>query len=797
MKFLKYYNAGISNALLYGYSEKFKLHPKIMHLIISRGYKTENEISNFLHPTKENLYDPFLLKDMDKFVERVKVAISKKERILIFGDYDVDGVSATAIMIKMFRKLGVQVDYYLPNRYTDGYGLTKDVIDKIAKTLKPNLIITVDCGISCYEEVEYAKSLNIEILITDHHEIPEILPDTICLNAKIPNQKYPFSQLCGTGLAFKIAQAILGDVSMEFLPIAAIATIADIVPLLDENRAIVKLGMNLFEKFLPLGIRMLIKDQKINLSNITSTDISFKIAPKLNASGRMGDAEDSLLLYLEKNPVKIKELINKILTHNSDRQKLCNKVYEDCKTRLKSYNMSAIRSIILYDESWDQGILGIVCARLLEEYNRPVFLFSKIDNLLKGSARSLPDINVHLLLSNLSDILETYGGHTVAAGLSLEESNFKEFERRVNSYIFQHINDKAFMPIYYYDTEILEEDITPSFVNNLNMLEPFGCDNQPPKFKIESNNLCIIPMKNCPAHANVNIDKRISLVYFNYLKDQYKLKFATNKSLVFEFQKFEYKIQRGMVKQFNCDYNLDSKNIINLESFSLLQLDKIGEKPKYKYIEYDQQMLVKLVSDLSLSVFGTAFVFFSQKTMTKFLDDYNTENIYNFEIGENLTDGGFNSIIFCPAGLGFVKNFNKIVFCDPILDAGYLAEIQKLTTAEIYIPNFKKFDSKLFMTINNTRENFGKIYSVFKKVENVCFHSLQSMYAEFCRHKINFADYYFAFLVFKELNFIEHNIQNNNFSISLTNVKSELTNSKIFNFVDLVKKSIKKGDFGV
>lgn len=792
MKFLKYYNASISNALIYGYSEKFKVHPKIMQLIVSRGFKTESEITNFLYPSKQNLHNPFLLKDMDRFVDKVKKAILNKKKILIFGDYDVDGVSACAIMIKTFEKLNYNVDYYLPNRYIDGYGLTNEILDKIKTTKSPDLIITVDCGISCFNEVEYAKKLGIEVIVTDHHEIPEVLPDCICLNAKIENQNYPFSGLCGTGLAFKISQALLGDGADEFLPIAAIATIADIVPLLDENRAIVKLGMKLFDKFLPLGIKALIKEQKISLSNISSTDISFKIAPKLNASGRMGDAEDSLLLYLEKNPIKIKQQIAKILAHNAERQKLCNSVYEDCKKRLECENVSKLRSFIMYDEKWDQGILGIVCARLLEEYNRPVFLFSKIGNMLKGSARSLPDINVHLLLSNLSNILETFGGHTVAAGLSLDVKNFNEFKKRVNSYIFQNINDKAFMPIQYYDLEISEDEVNLDFVKNLSLLEPFGCENQSPKFKIETNKLSILPMKNCPNHANLNFNQKLSLVYFNFLKDQYKLKYAKNKSVIFEFQKSDYKIQRGIVKEFNCDFELEEKNIINLESFILSQLENIGDHAK-KFEQYDKEKFLKIVSNLSLSVFGTAIVFYSEKSLNEFLNNYNIENIYNFELGENLSGNGFNSILFCPKGIEWSRNYENIVFYDGILEQGFLSKINSISSAKIYIPKNKKFDTKIFNTINASRENFAKIYSVFKKLTNIEFFSLQSLYSEFCKHKINFVDFYFAFLIFKELKFIELNKKENGFILTTTTNKSELSNSKIYAFVDFIKKTVKGG----
>lgn len=219
---------------------------------------------------------------MKQLIDRVKLAKELKDKVLIFGDYDVDGVSATSIMIKALKQFGIKADFYLPNRYIDGYGLTNAVIDKIADLYAPNLIITVDCGISCYQEVEYAKNKGIEIIVTDHHEIPEIIPDTVVVNAKLPNQEYPFRELCGTGVAFKFAQALLGEKEAEpFLPIAAIATIVDIVPLVDENRTIVVRGLKLCERYLPIGLKMMFKEYDIPISKPNATDISFKIGPNL------------------------------------------------------------------------------------------------------------------------------------------------------------------------------------------------------------------------------------------------------------------------------------------------------------------------------------------------------------------------------------------------------------------------------------------------------------------------------------------------------------------------------------
>lgn len=791
MKFLKYFSESIDEQVITQFSKKFSLPKKVVELIISRGVKTEQEFEKYLHPKIEHLYNPFLLKNMDKAVERIKQAVKNEERILIFGDYDVDGVSATAIMVKTFEKLGTKVNYYLPNRFIDGYGLTNEVIDKIKTEFNPNLIITVDCGISCHKEVEYANSLGIEVIVTDHHEIPYILPPGIVVNAKLPNQEYPFRELCGTGLAFKISQALIGPLANEFLPIAAIATIADIVPLKDENRTIVKLGLACMDKYLPAGLKMMFKELKLSINSVTSLDIAFKIAPKLNASGRMGDAKDSLLLYLEKNPVKIKKLINDIITHNTARQQLCTIVYDDCKEFLKTQNMSKCKSIILASDRWDQGILGIVCARLMEEYNRPVFLFSKVNGHLKGSARSLPDVNVHALLSDMQDILETFGGHTVAAGLSLAEDKFKEFKTRVNSYIHENINDKILEPITYYDLEISLDEIDERFVNGLNALEPLGCDNQPPKFKIDSDNIYISPIKGLKNHANIIIGKKLNLVYFNYIEQYYKLKYSKNKSFIFEFQNSKYKSQyfKGILKSFDSNFSLEEQNIINLESFSLQELYyKDKDQAKFKTITSNE--ILKFVSECSLSVFGTAFVFKNAKSLEDFVLKYNTEDINLFEIAENISFSGFNSILFAPVGIEWAKNFLKIVFMDGVFDSGYIKAINEISDAEIYINADAKFDRKIFNKVYPNRNNFLKIYSIFSKINNVEFYNLQFMYDIFHRNKISFIDFICALFVFEQLGLIKWVQENGKHIVNtVPNIKNPLTNSTMFYFINFLKNT--------
>ncbi len=481
MIFKKFFNKDVD--LVASFSEQFNLPPRVMELILSRGINTSEAIEEFLNPKKFN--DPFLLNGMKQLCDRIKLAKELGDKVLIFGDYDVDGISATAIMLKALKEFGISADYYLPNRFIDGYGLTNAVIDKIEAKFSPNLIITVDCGISCHTEVDYAKTKGIDIYVTDHHEIPDILPDTVCINAKLPGQEFPDRELCGTGVAYKVAEALLGRVKAEqYLPIAAIATIADIVPLFGENRTIVTRGLKLCEKYLPLGLKAMFKEYDLSLIKPSSVDISFKISPKLNASGRMGDAGDSLKLYFETDPVRIKKCIEKIKAHNTKRQDICAKIYDSCEKALARVDMKNQRVICLASKAWDKGVLGIVCSRLVEKYHKPVFLFAQEGDELHGSGRSIDDINIHELLNSLSDILDTFGGHSMAAGLSLKRKNYEEFVNKINAFALQHVSDEVFIPIKYYDQELTPQEITPELVKAFSVLEPFGCANPKPRFKV-------------------------------------------------------------------------------------------------------------------------------------------------------------------------------------------------------------------------------------------------------------------------------------------------------------------------
>ena len=783
MIFKKFFNKDADKVQYF--ANKFNLSQRIADLILSRGINNEEAFEEYLNP--KTLHNPMLLNGMEELVSRVKLAKQLNDKVLIFGDYDVDGVSATAIMLKALKQFGINADFYLPNRYIDGYGLTNAVIDKIADIFMPNLIITVDCGISCYNEVEYAKNKGIEIIVTDHHEIPQVIPDTIVINAKIEGQEYPFRELCGTGVAFKFAQALLGEKEAEaFLPIAAIATIVDIVPLKGENRAIVYKGLKLCDRYLPIGLKMMFKENDISLTNPNSTDISFKIGPKLNASGRMGDAGDSLKIYFESDPVKIKNALEKIKNHNTKRQEICNKIYEDAEKQLEKFDLKNLRVISLKSKDWDKGVLGIVCSRLVEKYHKPVFLFAEERGILSGSGRSINDINIHQLLSSLQDILETYGGHSMAAGLSLKVENYQQFAEKINAFTLNYVSDDVFIPIKYYDQDIEADEINEDFIKQLSLLEPYGCENPRPKFKITASDIKLEPMRKFPQHCVIKIGN-LNLTYFNFVNNINKITFSRQKSFIFEFQPRSLK---GIVDQFDGGSFIveDAYKKLNTIELNQLMIDGKGEA---KYTLYPKEELLSFVGLTTTSVFGTCFVTYSCFDYVQFAKEYNTKDIYQFSIYSD-QEVGYNSILLAPKGIAWAKNFSKIIFLSPVLDNKYIAALNKVSDATIYAPIESDKNLRKFSGIDLSRETFGKIFKAIAAKAGKSIYNVFDLFDK-CdfKNQISFNTFYSSLLVFNELGLIciKDNVE---FTLKVNkNIKSDLNNSKIYNTLKLLKERYK------
>lgn len=467
--------------------KRFKVNRLISTVLATKDLNDE-QIEVYLNPTRNNFYNPFLLPDMNKAVKRIIKAIQNKEKVIIYGDYDADGITSTTILKRFFKDIDFNVDEYIPNRLDEGYGLNKNAIEKIYKK-GYNLIITVDCGITAIEEVELAKKYKIDVIITDHHETQDNLPNAVAVvDAKRKDNKYPFQGLAGCGVAFKLTQALCQELklneneSLKYLDIVTIGTISDIVPLIDENRTITKLGLKLVRVTKNTGLKELLK--VVNYKKIDSTAISYGISPRINASGRMGHQEDALKLFLTEDPIEARDLATKIESYNKQRQEIEKNIYDEALKQIPN-NIEELSSIVLASEKWHDGVIGIVSSKITEKFYKPSILMCIEGEQAKGSGRSIPGFDLHYAVTKCSNYLINSGGHSMAIGLKLKMQNFENFKKEFETYTDNNI-EKGQVPELEIDEEANSKDIMIDEVKQLEMLEPFGESNQEPNILLRN-----------------------------------------------------------------------------------------------------------------------------------------------------------------------------------------------------------------------------------------------------------------------------------------------------------------------
>lgn len=451
--------------------------------ILTRKNLDENSAKLFLNPTKIPYHDPFLLKDMEKACQRLLLALKNKEKICIYGDYDVDGVSSTALLMTVFTRLGFNIDYYLPDRHSEGYGLHIESLQKLIP--KYDLLITVDCGITALDEVDYAKD-KIDMIITDHHLPREILPDAFAIINPTQSQcNYPNKNLCGVGVAFKLCQGLYQSLNKDihelenYLDIVALGTIADIVPLVDENRRIVKKGLAHIQN---LGIKTLIEICNYDENNINTGHIGFGVAPRLNAAGRLTHASIAveLLLTTDKQTAHQKALY--LDEENKQRQEIVEDIFHEAVKKIEENNLQKNKIIIVVGENWHEGVIGIAASRLQEKYYRPIIIIATKDNIGKASCRSIDGLHMKNALTYCEQDLMVYGGHSKAAGFTIDLAKLDDFISHMQTYANEHLTDEDLIPIYQVETVLTPQDITMDFIDELSLLEPFGMGNPKPQF---------------------------------------------------------------------------------------------------------------------------------------------------------------------------------------------------------------------------------------------------------------------------------------------------------------------------
>lgn len=466
------------------FMQKYNLNELLARVLLNKGITNKEDIDLFMSPTRKDFHNPFLMPDMEIAVNRILKAIGNNEKIIIYGDYDADGITSITVLKSFLEERGLEVDSYIPNRLDEGYGLNKEAIKKIFDD-GHRLMITVDCGISGIDEVDYANSLGMEVLITDHHEPAQTLPNALAVvDAKRKDNEYPFNQLAGVGVVFKLIQAISIKLNLDekeylkYLDIVCIGTISDIVPLVDENRVIAKLGLKLVNQTRNIGLKALL--EVVGFKDIDSGAISFGVAPRINACGRMGHEQIALDLFLSKDYDTAKKLAIKLNEYNTERQSIEKRIFDEAKEKIENEEKDNA-CIIVGGEGWHHGIIGIVASKVTDMYFKPSILICFEKDIGKGSGRSIPGFDLHEALMNCSTELEKFGGHAMAVGVTVARDKFDEFKEKLEEYAKQCDIDKL-VPIINIDSEIQLKNIDIDSVKSLKMLEPFGEANKTPLF---------------------------------------------------------------------------------------------------------------------------------------------------------------------------------------------------------------------------------------------------------------------------------------------------------------------------
>ena len=512
--------------------EKYKINNLLATILVNRGITSEEKIRQFLEPTRQDFYDPYLMKDMEIAVERIVKAIENQEKVIIYGDYDVDGITSTTVLKKFLKDLGLEVSYYIPNRLNEGYGLNKTAVEKIVNE-GYSLMITVDCGITGIEEIDYANSLGLEVIVTDHHEPVEELPKALAvIDNKRKDSTYPFRDLAGVGVAFKLCQALgmrLGlkeESYLKYLDIVCVGTISDIVPLVDENRVITKLGLMLVKQTRNMGLKSIINSS--GYTKIDSNTISFGVAPRINACGRMGKAEEALELLLSNDIYKVNELTKRLNEHNKERQEIEKGIFESAVEKIEKEHLDENRTIVVGGSGWHHGVIGIVSSKITDMYFKPSILLSfEEDGTGKGSGRSIPGFDLHDALMKCQDSLEKFGGHSMAVGVTIRKEKLEEFEKQFEK-VAEEEKIEEIVPVLNIDSKIDLNSLDKEMIESLKELEPFGEANKMPIFAFKNLRIDSIRALSEGKHLKLTLkeDNRIiNAIGFNMgaLAEEYRI----------------------------------------------------------------------------------------------------------------------------------------------------------------------------------------------------------------------------------------------------------------------------------
>jgi len=477
-------------------TRELNIPDNIAYLLSLRGVDSFSKAQRFFRPGIENLHDPFLMQDMDVAAERLCKAIRNHETVLVYGDYDVDGTTATSIVYTFLESFGISVDYYIPHRFKEGYGINPEGI-QYAIDIGADLIVSVDCGITAIKEAEIAKENGIDLIICDHHNVGPELPDAAAvLDPKRPDCSYPFDGLSGAGVGFKLIQGTIIELGLsptlayKYLDLVAVSIASDIVPIVDENRILMREGLSMINSNPRVGLKALLQLIKMKPGNISTSSIVFSVGPRINAAGRMGDATTAVELMIAKDETAASRYAKELESINKRRRTTDTRTMEEAVEKVENdFNMDELSSMVLHDPDWHLGVIGIVASRLVDAYYRPAIMLSTVEGKIKGSARSIKGFNIYDALKDCEDLLEQFGGHEFAAGLTMDASNLTEFRERIDEIAFSFLKENDFSPEIIIDSKLNLADVSGKFWKLLSQFEPFGPGNLRPTFV--SEDVCI------------------------------------------------------------------------------------------------------------------------------------------------------------------------------------------------------------------------------------------------------------------------------------------------------------------
>lgn len=748
------------------------LTEQITRILYARGVDSVDKITRFMNPSKKNFLSPFLMRGMEEAVRMITEARDEGKIVAVFGDYDADGVCASAIMYHALKEFGIEAHIYIPER-ADGYGLSVEAIDRIFEECNPELFITVDCGISCAKEAQYIYELGSDVIVTDHHELPEALPDCVIVNPKLQDD-YPYDNLCGAGVAFKLACALIGEAAYKYIDFAALATVADSVPLLGENRDIVTEGLKVFNSNLRPCFAGLIGK---TYDGITAQTLAFTLAPRVNAAGRMGDAYAAFRLFTSEKETELYDLSVKLCLYNTERQKYCDELYASAKKKLQEKGAYG-NVIMLSDESWNAGFIGIVAARIAEEFNRPTLLFVHNGDMLKGSARSIESVNIFTALKNCSQYIEEFGGHAQAAGVNVKTECFTALENALNQEIERTYTSEDFEQKIYISEEITSPFLD-QFARELVAMEPYGVGHRRPLFALSAGACTAKPLKLGSPHLSVK-SEYIDLTYFSGLKNLKIIESDVNKKIVFEINISHFKGReyiKGLVRELIYDGRTGRNTAESIFANAVARAYAEPIEPQRVALTTAETKAL-IAEKIENCLYGLCMIASDRRTLRFYeeLDSFDCDLFY--PSSRNVS----NRLIVSPTPDADLTGYRDFIFLDTPSDYN----IKALEGRQVFV-NREICGYKMFERLTVSRERLLEIFSALRRDVNALHGDTAEELALAC-DGLGFdkLEFIFALNVFEELGLVAFG------EGKLTvyrGVKAELTDSAIYRKVCLLQQA--------